>query len=182
MNTNRRITYLFLGVFTVFFILNCSQKKKNDSDISVNTNQNSMNINVSHNYTKIDSISLRNILEWKEYFDLKDFLDIYQKISAREALNNALELKGLTKKAIDSNRVDNLQSSAFKARIHVFENEVLRLSDMTYIPSITSNEVNQQVTNIFSTFSSLNSKIEHTFRKKSFDNSVKIDSIFNKIR
>ncbi|MGG8496696.1 hypothetical protein ACQY1Q_09780 [Tenacibaculum sp. TC6] len=136
----------------------------------------------SYNYTEPDSIALRNIKKWTEYFDLKDFLNEYTEISAREALNNALELRELTKKAKDSNKVQELQTPAFMARIDVFENEVLRLADMTYIPSISSNEVNFQIKNVFSTFNSLNSKIEHTYRKKSFDNSVKIDSIFNKMR
>ncbi|SED20765.1 hypothetical protein SAMN04489761_4623 [Tenacibaculum sp. MAR_2009_124] len=162
-------------------LFSCKSQKK--EAIEQNTTVNSkMDIPKKHTSKKLDSLSLNNIRLWKEYFDLKDFLKVYEEISSREALNNALELKQLTKLAKDSIDIEELKAPAFKARINVFQNEVLRLADMTYIPAITAKEIDLQVKNVFSTFSSLNSKIEHTFRKKSFDNSVKIDSIFNKIR
>ncbi len=169
-----------LSFLVIILLCSCTSQKKENTEQEVTTNSD-MDIVKKHTSKTLDSLSLKNIQAWKEYFDLKDFLIVYENISSREALNNALELKQLTKLAKDSIDIEELKSSAFKARINVFQNEVLRLADMTYIPAITSKEIDLQVKNIFSTFNSLNSKIEHTFRKKSFDNSVKIDSIFDKM-
>ncbi|CAM1365243.1 hypothetical protein [Tenacibaculum xiamenense] len=165
----------------IVLLSSCTSQKKESSEQEAITNS-EMDVIKKHTLKTLDSLSLKNIQSWKEYSDLKDFLKIYKEISSREALNNALELKQLTKLAKDSIDIEELKVPAFKARINVFQNEVLRLADMTYIPAITVREIDLQVKNVFSTFNSLNSKIEHTFRKKSFDNSVKLDSIFNKMR
>ncbi|SEE19129.1 hypothetical protein SAMN04487765_1708 [Tenacibaculum sp. MAR_2010_89] len=170
----------FLKLFVLIIVLSCSQSKKETKKTTIT--KSGMNITNSYTYNNLDSVFLIKLKKWKEYSDLAEFLNQYEKTTPREALNNALELKNLTKKAKDSNIIKTLKTPAFNARINVFENEVLRLADMTYIPAISSQQVNKQIENIFSSFNSLNSKIIAIYKKDKFNNSVKIDEVFKKIR
>ncbi len=170
---------IFSFILFVFFFSCNSKKQKNTTDDLVKISK--MQRKKKHKAKDLDSIASNNIKPWKEYFDLKDFLKIYESISSIEALNNSLELKQLTKLAKDSINIEVLKTPSFNARINVFQNEVSRLSDMSNIPSITAKEVVLQVENIFLTFNSLNSKIEHTFKKKMFNDSIKLDSVFDKL-
>lgn len=111
----------------------------------------------------IDRIAKKEITAWKEYNTLDSLLKRFSAISANEALDNALELTDLVKKLKDSIRPKALASPAFKTRIHVLENETLRLKDMTYISAITANEVNHQVTKIVEAFAATNSKINTVY-------------------
>jgi hypothetical protein len=129
--------------------------------------------------TQLDEASTKKIKKWKEYFIVNDFILQFKNTTPTEVLNNALELKTLTKQLKDSLNIETLKTPAFKARMNVFENEVLRLADMTYIPSITSSEINKQTTKIFALFGSMNSKINTVYAKKRFDKAIKLDSLFN---
>ena len=158
-------------------LASCSSQKKEKTKPNIITSS-EMDVTKKYALKQLNSPSLKNIEPWKEYFSLKDFLKIYEEISPREALNNALELKELTKLAKDSIAIEELKISSFKARLNVFQNEVLRLADMTYIPAISVKEIDHQVKNVLSTFNAMNSKIEHTFKKKSFDTSIDLQAIF----
>jgi len=114
-------------------------------------------------HVSIESVSKKEIATWKEYSSLDSFLKQFTAISANEALNNALELADLIKNLKDSIRPKALVNPAFRTRIHVLENEVLRLKDMTYISAITANEVNNQVTKIIEAFAATNSKINTVY-------------------
>ncbi|PHN99967.1 hypothetical protein CSC82_31270 [Rhodobacteraceae bacterium 4F10] len=138
-----------------------------------------MNISVKHtDYSKINEKYIDKIKPWKEYFIVEDFLQELQNTTPTEALNNALELKTLTKQFKDSLNIESLKTPAFKARINVFENETLRLADMTFIPSISANQVNSQVEKIMMLFSSVNDKINTVYTKKKFDSEINLDSLF----
>nr|BFF38939.1 hypothetical protein BACY1_07440 [Tenacibaculum mesophilum] len=138
-----------------------------------------MNISVEHtDYSKINEKYVDEIKPWKEYFIVEDFLQELKNTTPTEALNNALELKTLTKQLKDSLNIETLKTPAFKARINVFENETLRLADMTFIPSISANQVNSQVEKIMMLFSSVNDKINTVYTKKKFDSEINLDSLF----
>lgn len=171
-------TVNLLKLLVLVLALSCSQTKKKTKKTTLQ--KSGMNITNSYNYNKIDSVFLIKLKNWKEYSDLAEFINQYKKTSPREALNNALELKSLTRKAKDSNTIKILKTSAFNARINVFENEVLRLADMTYIPAISPKQVNKQIKNVCSSFSSLNLKIMAIYKKDKFNDSVKIDEVFQK--
>ena len=168
-----------LSIVLLLLFYACSSQKKEKTTLNIVTNS-EMDTTKKYVMKELDTFSSKNIMRWKEYFNLRDFLKIYQEISSREALNNALELKGLTKLAKDSINIKELKIASFKARLNVFQNEVLRLADMTYIPAISVQEIDHQVKSVFSTFNSINSKIEHTFKKKSFDNSMELQRVFEK--
>lgn len=168
--------YLVVLISFLFIITSCKKKQEQKNDPVQKTGMNAV---ANHTpYTKLDAASIKNIKKWKEYFIIEDFIQQFEETSATEALNNAIELKTLTKQLKDSLNIDALKTSAFKARINVFENEVLRLTDMTFIPSITSHQVNSQVEKTLALFGSMNDKINTVYAKKRFDKAIKLDSLF----
>ncbi|WGH74344.1 hypothetical protein P8625_09480 [Tenacibaculum tangerinum] len=168
----------FLCIVAALFFLVISCKKEDEQKQELPT-ATEMNISVKHtDYAKIDEKYIDEIKSWKEYFVVEDFLQELQNTTPTEALNNALELKTLTKQLKDSLNVETLKTPAFKARIRVFENETLRLADMTFIPSISAQQVNSQVEKIMLLFSSVNDKINTVYTKKQFDSEINLDSLF----
>lgn len=169
----------FLFIFFSFLLVSFSCQKK---DVKKNDliNKSAMDVVIKHSkYSRLDSESTKEIKLWKEYFITADFLQKLEKTTPTESLNNAIELKKLTKQLKDSLNIKTLKTPAFKARVNVFENEVLRLADMTYIPSITATEINTQVAKVLSLYGSMNSKINTVYAKQRFDKAIKLDSLFN---
>ncbi len=167
---------------SLIFLISCSSKQNKDEK---NIKKPKMSIVKKHTpFKELNTISSKEIKNWTEYNDLKEFIKNFENISPNDALNNALELKSLSKKAKDSIRVDLLKTRAFRARLNVLENEILRLADMTYIPAINSKEVNNQVKKIIDLFSYLNVKIndiyaQNIYEKEMFNNkrTLKLDSL-----
>ncbi len=168
------------NLFVLFsFILIAFSCKNKDVQKNTPVKKTGMNTAIKHSKnTPLDETPTKEIIKWKEYFILKDFIQQLKNTSPTEALNNALELKTLTKHLKDSLNIKTLKTPAFKARMNVFENEVLRLADMTYIPSITSKEINNQVTKVLDLYGGMNDKINTVYIKKGFDKAIKLDSIF----
>lgn len=125
--------------------------------------------------TVLEKNNDQSFLSWKEYTLVSDKLEKFKSISANEALNNALQLSKLVKQLKDSIRPKDLLNNPFRTRINVLENEVLRLKDMTYISSITSKEVNNQVTKIMEAFSATNSKINTVYSQLKIEKEIKIN-------
>ncbi len=166
-------------IVLVSFLLTVTSCKKEKKESNVSLQKNVMNVVAKHTpFSKLDASSLKKIKKWKEYFIIEDFIHQFEKTSATDALNNAIELKTLTKHLKDSLNIETLKTPAFRARLNVFENEVLRLTDMTYIPSITSNQVNSQVAKTLNLFGSMNDKINTVYAKIRFDKDIKLDSLF----
>lgn len=165
----------FLVLFSCFLLMcGCKDQEKKEEKV---VKKPEMSIVVKHGASKkIDSHSQNKIKNWKEYFEMEDFLTRFEKTSPNEALSNAIELKELAKKLKDSIRVEELKTPALKARVNVLENETLRLVDMTYIPAITPKEVNVQVEKIFLVFNSLNAKITSFYNQKRLDDNLNLDN------
>ncbi|MDO6675408.1 hypothetical protein MK851_09865 [Tenacibaculum sp. 1B UA] len=168
--------FLFVIASLFFLVTSCEKKEKQKEVLPTKTE---MNISVKHtDYSEINEKYIDEIKPWKEYFTVEDFLQELKNTTPIEALNNALELKTLTKQFKDSLNIEILKTPAFKARINVFENETLRLADMTFIPSISAHQVNSQVEKIMMLFSSVNDKINTVYTKKKFDSEINLDSLF----
>ncbi|GFD71453.1 MULTISPECIES: hypothetical protein [Tenacibaculum] len=168
--------FLFVIASLLISVTSCKKKNEQKEELPTKTE---MNISVEHtDYSKINEKYVDEIKPWKEYFIVEDFLQELKNTTPTEALNNALELKTLTKQLKDSLNIETLKTPAFKARINVFENETLRLADMTFIPSISANQVNSQVEKIMMLFSSVNDKINTVYTKKKFDSEINLDSLF----
>ncbi|MGB1042002.1 MAG: hypothetical protein ACPGU6_01280 [Tenacibaculum sp.] len=170
--------YLFSFLLS-FLLLSISCKKEASQKDNI-VSKTGMDTSTKHaKSTDLEKDPRKQIKDWKEYFIAEDFIKQFENTTATEALNNAIELKTLTKQLKDSLNIDILRTPAFKARMNVFENEVLRLADMTYIPSIPSKEVNSQVAKILALFGSMNTKINTVYAKRKFDKAIKLDSLFN---
>lgn len=113
---------------------------------------------------------------WKEYQQVDELLLKYYSITNMEALANAQELSNLVKSMKDSLRVEKLQKANIIARINVLHNETLRLADMANIPSISKAEVKEEVSNIVSIYSALNSKINTIYRAEALQNALEVDT------
>ena len=120
---------------------------------------------------------LSKLDSWKEYHNLSDFILRFEKTSPNEALSNALELKDLIKSLKDS-VPKTLQNNALKARINVLHNEALRLADMSYITSIKTENVNNQIKKILETYNALNIKINTIFLQKKFEESIDLKNLY----
>ena len=162
-----RFSILFLLV--VFFI-SC-QDSKPQSTVVVEKSE--FRTETKHQeILNLEKKASKKVDNWLEYEALKDFLKQFHSISPNEALNNSKELSDLVKSIRDSIKPTFLQSKAFDARINLLYNETLRLYDMSSIPAIKSEEVNEQVEKSLKAFSALNSKINTLVLQADLDSQV----------
>jgi hypothetical protein len=76
----------------------------------------------------------------------------------------------------DSIRVKDLKTPSVIARINVLENETLRLADMATISSIKDSEVKEEVTNILTVYSAINSKINTIYKASAIQKAIEVDT------
>ncbi len=176
--------YFLSIIISVFIIFGCKEKKQKSTESKPIKPK--MSIVVNHKKpTDLQPKAKEKLKDWKEYTELKTFFNRFENISPKEALSNASELKTLIKN-LKNNMIDRkklivkeFNSDAFRARVNVLENEVLRLNDMSSIPSITAKEVNFQVDKIYLIFGSLNAKINTIFVKNKLYNETNLDNFFS---
>ena len=113
---------------------------------------------------------------WKEYRDVDELLLKYYSITTLEALTDARELSNLVELMGDSIRVEKLKKPNIIARINVLHNEALRLADMATIPSISTKEVKEEVSNIVLIYSAINSKINTIYQAETIQNALEVDT------
>lgn len=168
--------YKYLVFLFLLMICACSQKKNTTVEQSIN-NKPTLDAKILQHKPslKINTYAQKKIENWKEYKELNVFLKRFESTSPNDALGNAIELKSLTKQLKDSINIKELETPAFKSRVNVLENEVLRLADMTKIPAITTNEVNVQVGKILSIFGSLNAKINAIYLQQKIDSDLDVN-------
>lgn len=167
--------FLFISL-TFFCFLSC---KKDKEAVAIEIKKSDKNISVKHKISsKVNTASLKRIESWKEYTAFEIFIKRFEKISPDEAFDNVKELKELTIALEDSLTIKSFKKSSFKSRLHVLENEVLRLNDMSNISAITSKEVNLQIDKIFLVFSSLNDKINTVFDQEKHEEEINLDNFF----
>ena len=73
-------------------------------------------------------------------------------------------------------KIEQLKKPNIIARINVLENETLRLADMANIPSISKEEVKEEVSNILAIYSAMNSKINTIYQSESLQNMLEVDT------
>ena len=121
---------------------------------------------------------MKYFIEWEELNAVNDFLARFKKASSKEVLSNALELKGLVQSLKDSIKPTLFNVASLDTRINIFNNETLRLADMTTIPAIKASEVTMQTEKILDAFSAINAKINTLLSKKRFEDEIDIDVKF----
>ena len=170
----KNIFYILLSVL----LFSCGTKKQEIQEIE----QEKPLLSVVKKHTSPKSIKplfLKEVENWQELNAVNTFLKKFEKVSPNEALSNALELRDLVKSLKDSVVPVIFDTSSFNARVNVFNNEALRLADLTFIPAIKIEEINLQVDKTIAAFSAVNSKINTILSKKRFEDAidVKVDFI-----
>ena len=127
--------------------------------------------------TALEQSTKKTMAAWKEYIIVEDNLKKFRTISANEALNNAVQLRNNVQLMKDSIRPKELENPSFRTRLNVLENEALRLTDMTLIPAISANEINQQVDKIMEAFSATNSKINTVYSQLRVEREIQSETI-----
>ncbi len=170
---------LFFITF-LLIIISCKDKtlKKEQSE------NNEKIVTISENYINKINESLspdgeKMVKSWKEYERINNLLQNYQSYNVSRSLLNAEELAKLAQELKDSIRISELQISSVKIRLHVIHNEALRLKDMSDLKKISDEEVKQEKSKIFESFSALNSKINNMVEQEDINEELKdfIDEI-----
>jgi hypothetical protein len=166
----KQIIYLFLSVI----LFSCSNNKK----VTLKVSQERPKLSMAKQHISIESVKPiyeKEVENWQELKNVNLFINKFEKVSPNEALSNALELRDLVQSLKDSIKPEIFNNPPFETRVDVLHNEVLRLADLTFIPAITSEEVNLQIDKTIAAFSSVNSKINSTLAKKRFEDAIDID-------
>ncbi len=167
---------LYLLLFTLLFA--CGKPQKKEPKTAYKTKPLLSVVQKHQKTVSVKTIFKKEIIDWKSYQNLNEFIKQFSNNTPNESLSNALELKDLVKNLRDSVKPAILETPAFKARIHVLYNESLRLTDMTKIPAINADAVNKQVDKILVAFTSVNKKINTVFSQKTFEELITIDDAY----
>ena len=162
-----------------FIFISCNDGEKNSKQ-TIKKPQSSQ-IKKHEKVSKIQAKYQSEIEEWQEYENLSVFLNQYTSISPNDALNNSRELNDISKSLVDSLKPAIFETPAFNARVNLLYNETLRLYDMSSIPAIKANEVNNHIDKILNAFSSINSKINTTLKQRELELTVEDISFKKKI-
>lgn len=170
--------YLSSLLFVILFVSFSCKRAKTTQEVSENADTlkvNSDRIVNSISETLIPKAK-KDVAEWKEYQHVDELLLKYYNISNYEALDYAEELSGLVQAMKDTIRVDKLKGPSIKARFNVLYSETLRLTDMATIPTITSEEVEEEVSRIIAVYDAINSKINTIYKVEEFQESLEVDT------
>ena len=161
--------YIIYSICSLFF-LSCNDGKINSKQAIKKPQLSQIKKHVK--ISKIQDKYQTEIEEWQEYENLSVFLNQFASISPNDALNNSRELNDLAKNLVDSLKPVIFETPAFSARVNLLYNQTLRLFDMSSIPAIKANEVNNHIDKVLNAFSSINSKINTTLKQRELELSV----------
>ena len=161
--------YIIYSICSLFF-LSCNDGKINSKQAIKKPQLSQIKKHVK--ISKIHAKYQTEIEEWQEYENLSVFLNQFATISPNDALNNSRELNDLAKNLVDSLKPVIFETPAFNARVNLLYNQTLRLFDMSSIPAIKANEVNNHIDKVLNAFSSINSKINTTLKQRELELSV----------
>jgi hypothetical protein len=161
----RHIKYILIGIIV---LVSC---KPNKSGIPLTTSTSEINeeVNISSIGVLLSPEARKLTEDWLKYQHVKSKIENYSKVTRSEALQNAKELSDLVIDVSDTIDIKMLNRSDIKIRFNVLKNHVLRLNDMSTIPTITDAEVEYEVSKVLSAFSSINDKINTLIKIDGFD-------------
>lgn len=166
--------------FLLIILLTGFSCKKNIDAQEVSENADSLKLDENRIENRIGETLIpeaKQVLDnWKEYQDVDELMLKYYSITNLEALSDAKELSEMVKRMKDSIKIENLKKPNIIARINVLENETLRLADMATIPSISKEEVKEEVNNILAIYSAMNSKINTIYQSETLQNMLEVDT------
>ena len=166
---------LFL-VGIVVLSVSCKQKEAEANDQVIDSLTVSNNKIISSIGETLLPDAKKALAEWEEYQNVDAIMLKYYSISVQEALTNARELAELVTIMKDSIRVPELDAKNVLARIHVLENQTLRLADMSNIPAISDEEVKEEIQKILEVYDAFNSKINTIYSTSALQEALEIDT------
>ncbi len=152
-------------------LISChSNKKSNKTDETKDT----LSVVQNEQITSAPAILLEKeaseeVKNWKAYQRVTELMKSYYTTTVFEALKNAPELVEATRILKDSIKVQKLEIPSVKARLNVLYNEALRIEDMSKIPSITDEEVKNEVQKMLKIYSAINEKINTIYRIEKYE-------------
>lgn len=168
---NRQTFYIG---FLLFLMISCKPSKKNSEIADILASQDTQEVKISSIGTTLSPLAKRKISGWLEYEMLQSKIEGYYKTTKNHALENAIELANLVKNVSDTIDIKKLDRPDVKIRFNVLRNYALRLDDMSTIPSITNEEVMQEVTNLLDAYSSLNEKINTIYKIEEYEKELNV--------
>jgi len=162
-------------IIIVFALLlgctSCNKKSNKKSDV-INTVSDSLLVaqRITNSIGVLLSEDARlEVATWKEYQKVASLMTELYNTSKTDVLENSEMYATHIKFMRDSIRVKELDNPKIVSRLNVLLNQSLRLKDMNDIPSISDNEVKEEVVKLCASFSSLNSKINTFYKTKKLE-------------
>jgi len=163
-------------LFCFFLVLFSCGNKQNTIETKKTIEKPKFSVVKKHNTVQPIKDEYKEVVEqWEELNTVNSFVKKFENVSPREALTNALELRDLVKSLKDSVVPKTFDHPSFFARVNVLYNETLRLSDLTRIPAITADDVNQQVNKTIIATGAVNSKINTVLKQKYLEDNIALD-------
>lgn len=164
---------IILGLVLLSFLsISCNKKEKTEEETATFSQDRLSIIKPEKPIISLNSKAQDLVKTWPEYQNFTDLINQYQEITVSEALLNSVELSNLARQLKDSIRVTRLDVPEVKIRLNVLHSETLRLADMSSIPTITKEEVNQENNNMVEAFSALNLKINNMNRQDELNSEI----------
>jgi len=170
---------LFLGFILAVVLTSCSKDKQKAVENTSEVLEEQQVTTVSRIGITLNPTAKKAVQQWHKYQLVKEKIERYQSITKNQALQNAEELALLIEDVSDTIDVKILDRPDVKIRFNVLHNYAYRLYDMSTIPSISDEEVSEEITGLLDAFSALNDKInvvytiaEYKKTYKSFDTAV----------
>lgn len=148
-------------IVLIILLISCKNKEKVDQNAAAMNQEVLSTIKSNKPITNLNIKAKDLVKTWSEYQNFSDLINQYQEITVSEALLNSVELSELAKQLKDSIRIEKLNIPEVKIRLNVLHSETLRLADMSSIPTISQESVEQENNNMIDAFSALNLKINN---------------------
>ncbi len=148
-------------IVLILLLISCKNKEKVDQNAAAMNKEVLSTIKSNKPITNLNNTAKDLVKTWSEYQNFSDLINQYQEITFSEALLNSVELSELAKQLKDSIRIEKLNIPEVKIRLNVLHSETLRLADMSSIPTISQESVEQENNNMIDAFSALNLKINN---------------------
>jgi hypothetical protein len=148
-------------IILVLLLISCKNKEKVEQDTAAINEEILSTIKSDKPITNLNNKAKDLVITWPEYQNFNELINQYQEITVSEALLNSVELSELAKHLKDSIRIEKLNIPEVKIRLNVLYSETLRLADMSSIPTISQESVEQENNNMVDAFSALNLKINN---------------------
>ena len=148
-------------IILILLLISCKNKEKVEQDAAAINEEILSTIKSDKPITNLNNKAKDIVKTWPEYQNFNNLINQYQEITVSEALLNSVELSELAKQLRDSIRIDKLNIPEVKIRLNVLYSETLRLADMSSIPTISQESVEQENNNMVDAFSALNLKINN---------------------